>query len=105
MEEVKAYKPKCCNKAYLHKASARRHEKRCFFNPDNKACVTCKNFMTDYNTVYVPPHGDQNYGDADYEERYNYCNYDNFIIGTDLHKPGHKQFQSHCSHWVKRDGD
>ncbi|WP_312372708.1 hypothetical protein [Lachnoclostridium sp.] len=99
MEEIKAYKPKCCKKAYLYKSSAFRHENKCFKNPDNKACVSCDNFVTAYNTVYVPPHGDQNYGNADYDERYNYCNYDGVIIGTDLQKNGHKPFQFNCPHW------
>lgn len=105
MKEVKAYKPKCCKKAYLLKGSASRHEKTCFRNPDNKACLTCDRFKTDYNTVYVQPHGDQNYGDADYEEKYNWCTYDDFIIGTDLYKTDHKQFQSHCNYWMLKVGD
>lgn len=105
MEEIKAYKPSCCNKAYMHRWSALRHEKKCFRNPNNKACLTCGNFMTEYNTVYVPPHGDQNYGDADYDERINYCNYDEYVIGTDLHKNGHKPFQHHCPHWIPIGGD
>lgn len=46
-EEIKAYKPKCCNKAYIHKSSAIRHEKRCYKNPENKACKMCKYFEYD----------------------------------------------------------
>lgn len=103
MEKITAYKPKCCNKAYYSYSGAWHHEKRCFKNPDNKACLSCGNFITDYNTVYVPPIAE--YGDRDYEERYNYCNYDGFIIGTDLHKRGHKQFQNNCEHWMPRAGD
>ena len=43
-EEITAYMPKCCRKAYLSKYSAVRHEKKCMKNPDNRACITCKHF-------------------------------------------------------------
>lgn len=42
MEQIIAYKPKCCNKAYMSKYSAIRHERKCPKNPDNQACQTCK---------------------------------------------------------------
>lgn len=104
MEEVKAYKPKCCNKAYLTKSGAWKHEHKYYKNPDNKACLTCGRFMTDYNTVYVRPHGDQNYGDADYEEKYNWCEYDNEIISSE-YLPGNKPFQHNCPRWIPKAGD
>lgn len=43
MEQITAYKPKCCNRAYMSKYSAIRHERKCPKNPDNRACQTCKN--------------------------------------------------------------
>lgn len=107
MEEIKAYKPKCCQKAYIYKSSAVRHEKKCYKNPDNKACLTCNNFITDYNTIYVPPRGDQNYGDADYDVKYHYCEIDGKILGN----PGQevrgkfKPFQSKCNGWILKAGD
>ena len=42
MIEIKAWKPKCCNRAYMSKYSALRHEKLCWYNPDNKCCFTCE---------------------------------------------------------------
>lgn len=42
MEEIKAYKPKCCSKAYITKRACVEHEKRCLWNPDNEACHTCE---------------------------------------------------------------
>lgn len=41
MEKIEAYKPKCCSKAYMTKRACLEHEKRCSWNPDNRACHTC----------------------------------------------------------------
>lgn len=53
--------------------------------------------MTDFNTVYVPTHGDQNYGDADYEERYNYCDHTEKTFG---HESGEQEWVRNCKHWI-----
>lgn len=45
MEQIIAYKPCCCNKAYMTKTGATRHEKTCYKNPNNRACITCRNFI------------------------------------------------------------
>ena len=102
MKEIKAYACDYCPKYYKHKNSAIRHEKQCFHNPIIKACMSCQNFKTDYDTVYVRPNGDQNYGDADYEEKYNYCSYDEKVFG---HGTGEKRFQNNCNYWVAKEGD
>lgn len=44
MKEIKAYACDYCNKFYKHKSSARMHEKRCFRNPNVRACLTCNKF-------------------------------------------------------------
>lgn len=49
MQEITAYKPKCCNRAYMSKYSAIRHERNCPNNPDNRACKTCKNYVAEYD--------------------------------------------------------
>ena len=100
MKEIKAYQCDYCKKYYKHKSSAKRHEKICFYNPENRACITCDNFKTDYETVYVRPHGNQNYGDADYDVRYNYCDYDEKSFDTN--EEWSKSFQNHCEHWKHR---
>ena len=102
MKEIKAYQCDYCNKYYKHKSSAKRHENRCFKNPQNKACLSCGNFITDYNTVYVRPHGNQNYGDADYDVRYNYCDYTGRSF-TDEVVIYRQEFQKNCSHWIPRE--
>lgn len=99
MEEIKAYKPKCCKKLYFSKYSALRHEKKCFCNPDNKACLSCGNFMTDYNTVYVRPQGDGNYGDDDYEQRYNYCECTGKTFGNETDE---QQWKRDCCQWIPK---
>jgi len=99
MKEIKAFQCDYCDKYYKHKSSAKRHENRCFKNPENKACLSCANFVTDYETVYVRPQGNQNYGDADYEQRYNYCDYDGLTFG---HEKTNKEFQINCVNWIPK---
>ncbi len=82
MKEIKAYQCDYCNKYYKHKSSAKRHEKICFYNPENRACITCDNFKTDYDV------------------RYNYCDYDEKSFDTN--EEWSKSFQNHCEHWKHR---
>lgn len=46
MKQVTAYACEFCPssklKIYLFKSSAQRHEKKCFLNPENRACASCK---------------------------------------------------------------
>jgi len=44
MEEITAYACDYCRKFYKSKSSAKRHEKTCYHNPNNRACLTCKHF-------------------------------------------------------------
>lgn len=104
MHEIKAFQCDYCNKYYKHKSSAKRHENRCFKNPKNKACLSCGNFTTDYETVYVPPQGDQNYRDADYERRYNYCEATEKSFNAELYYDRQK-FQRNCNHWISKKED
>lgn len=99
MKEIVVYQCEFCEKKiYKTKSSAIRHEKRCYANPVNKACRTCKHAIKDSDTVYVQPHGDQNYGDADYDIDYIYCEItDNFLYHPE--KPC--EFKNNCSHWEK----
>lgn len=72
-EKIQAYKPVCCNKAFLYKSSAERHEKRCPNNPQNKACQTCLHKIVLSETVYNPYHNG-NPGSTDYDVSYWFCN-------------------------------
>ena len=71
-EVIQAYKPKCCNKAYMYKGNAIQHEKKCPYNPDNKACQTCKHRSVYYETVYNRHHNG-NPGSTDYEIKCWWC--------------------------------
>ena len=73
MKEIKAFQCEFCGKVYKNMSSAKRHEKKCFANPINKACRACKHAIKDSETVYVRPQGDQNYGDADYDINFIWC--------------------------------
>lgn len=99
MEQVSAWKPKCCNKTYLYKGNARRHERRCAFNPDNKACATCGYNSEESNTVYVRPVNGNNYGDDDYEERYYWCGFYEKKISKYSFDEKTLQPQKHCEYW------
>ena len=41
-KEVIRFKCNYCKKHYFTIYSAKKHEKRCIFNPEAKACLTCK---------------------------------------------------------------
>lgn len=102
MEEITAWKPKCCNKVFLSKGNARRHERNCSYNPDNKACATCGYNSEESNTVYVRPSPGNNYGDDDYEEHYFWCGYHE----KKINKYGPKedlQPQKNCEHWKPKE--
>lgn len=94
MKEIKAYQCDFCEKKYYkYKSSAYKHERNCTANLVNKACRTCANFHIEWNTVYVAPRGDQNYGDADYEEKQFWCN----AKEKQLENPG--DWQINCTLW------
>lgn len=102
MEEVKAYKPKCCKKAYLLKSSAVRHEKNCIYNPDNKACATCIHRIKESQTVYVRPYPCNNPGDNDYDVFCDYCEVLEQIMGT---AGASVDYEFNCKHWEAIGGD
>lgn len=51
-KQVEAWQCDFCKKRYVSKANARRHEKTCIFNPENKACITCE------HSFYKAPEAD-----------------------------------------------
>lgn len=105
MEEVSAWKPNCCNKAFLSRGNARRHERNCSYNPDNKACATCGYNSEESNTVYVRPAPGNNPGDDDYEEYFFWCAYHEKEISKYGFEEKAKamQPQKHCEHWKPKE--
>jgi len=86
-----------CKKTYELKSSALRHEKKCFANPATKSCRTCKHAIKDSDTVYVPPRGEEKYGDADFEQSYIYCDAISGLFLMHYDKPC--KFHTNCIHW------
>ena len=70
--EIKAYKPECCNKCFITKGGANRHEKLCLKNPKTRNCKTCANLLIQEKTFYNPNHGGDP-GSTDYEFQTFYC--------------------------------
>lgn len=71
-ELIKAYKPICCNKVYMKKSSAVRHEKKCPKNIANRACQTCLH-RTESTETYYNPHHNGDPGSTDYDYKYWWC--------------------------------
>jgi len=42
MKQITKYQCDYCNRSYVSKYKAKEHESKCFYNPSNKSCVTCK---------------------------------------------------------------
>ena len=45
MKEVKRYQCDHCDKVFASKSYTLKHEDICFYNPQTKSCITCKNFI------------------------------------------------------------
>jgi len=73
-----ACKWKCGGKVSTNRKRMVSHEARCFRNPDRRACQTCSNHTTEYETVYNPNHGGDP-GSTDYDVKVPYCNADDTI--------------------------
>ncbi len=98
MKKITAYQCDFCPKHYLYKSSAVRHEKRCYLNPQNKACLTCGNYLRSRNTVYVPPY-DGNPGSSDYDVTVYYCQSSGKSFTEDnINK--RQEFQHDCKNWI-----
>jgi len=97
--EIKAWKCAFCKKYYMSKGAANHHEKKCFHNPATKSCITCGNFLTVHETVYVPP-SDGDPGSSDYDIQVNVCDHfkQNFNDAPSGKRGVH--FQTKCTHWI-----
>ena len=49
MYEVKAYRCSYCSKLHGQKANCKRHEVKCFFNPDTRSCASCDSHKFDFD--------------------------------------------------------
>lgn len=61
----------CYKRKLMNKSAMKKHEKECWYNPENKTCVTCK-----YVEIYPKLRG-----------YYNVCNHPSRTIRTEESKP------------------
>lgn len=97
METVTAYKPCCCSKAMLSKASVMRHERKCLKNPSNQACPTCeflhKESVTHYHFMEPP----------EYDVLAFYCTVDE-ESPEELGEDWDPKFKRDCENWKRKEG-
>jgi hypothetical protein len=48
MYEVKAYRCSHCSKLHGQKGNCKRHEVKCFHNPETKSCASCEHHHFDW---------------------------------------------------------
>lgn len=77
----------CLKKAYASKYDAIKHERRCFFNPDSRSCVTCENATT--KVIYD--------SDDCIEDIKDWCNETN----REIYLKGYPI--KHCSSWKQKE--
>jgi hypothetical protein len=81
MREITVYECEFCNKRkYAYKSSAKKHENKCFWNPETRSCMTCKHYMEPDETTIMQV----------YEEE-TLCAFANPI----------KRFNTKCRGWVE----
>ena len=81
--EIRAYKCTFCKKIYQLQQPAKSHEKRCLYNPEAHACVTCGNFHQLLDRV------------PEYEDEGRFCSYYKFLhpVARD------------CNYWIPKGKD
>ena len=94
MKQVKRWKCDFCKKTYCNKGGCKRHEEICYYNPANRACITCGHNEAVWNTVYCPYY-DGVPGSNDHEELIGQCcvKYDRWITKTDKSE---QNLKMHC---------
>ena len=71
--EIKAYECEHgCKKILRTKQGMKKHEMKCWLNPERKACLSCINMVKVSETVYNPHHGGDP-GSTDYEWETYWC--------------------------------
>ena len=103
-EQITAFKPICCNKAFMTKASAIRHERNCRKNVANRACYTCKHRTKCTETYYNPNHGGD-CGSTDFDYEYLWCEIHQMQIDNCSLNIGAMTMlpKMNCEHWERRE--
>lgn len=62
----------CNKKRLINKTQMKKHEDICWFNPQNRACLTCEHF--EYQPSYYEPHTELDYCPNELVPEIRYCN-------------------------------
>ena len=91
--EVKAFACEfgCRRNVTVSRKRMTDHEARCFYNPAQKACATCKHLITEWDEQYMGHH----FGEAVYGNSYktHYCEEEIDIT---------ERLASNCAQWEQR---
>lgn len=52
-QEIKRWKCDHCKKHFADKKYTEQHERKCFFNLNNRTCPTCRNFNGNFDVDYA----------------------------------------------------
>lgn len=85
MKEITAYQCDHCGKVFALKQSAKRHEAKCYHNPENKACRSCL------------------YCNHDDEIGGIWCNFDDGIVELSATKEHGPRFKANCPKWKAKE--
>ena len=93
---IKAYRCQygCGRNVLTSKQRMEDHEARCFYNPESRACKTCKHLDAEWHTVYNPHHGGDP-GSTDWEYKELFCR----VIDSD----GEFKMKTKCDKWEPKD--
>ena len=94
MKKIKAYQCNFCSFYRKTKSAVKKHEKRCFYNPKNRACATCK-----HNRIYHETFFDESYDKTPISPEYiistNWCEKKNIELNN-------KTLCAHCDLWEEK---
>lgn len=81
----------CHKKRLLSKYQMKEHEEKCFYNPNVKACITCRNFY--YESAYLEPHFETTPTSYEEVEEVRSCE-----VGQDIKF----KLKSKCANWIPK---
>lgn len=93
MKEVIRYACDFCGKVFVKARNCEWHERRCYFDPDHAACVTCAHFK------YLLQGNNPSRGETCYGCELN-CSL--YIYGHDEEGQSRSTLRSECNLWEKR---
>lgn len=71
----------CHKKRLMNKNQMKKHEEICWYNPENKSCLTCSNYT--YEAAYLEPHPELEGCPNEHVPAFKYCD----IVGDLPNEP------------------